>query len=144
MLARFAGPVKRCASPFGATTKTASPLPLRRTPHIVQVEITRALDGGFRVQAAGAPSFLKSSELRFWPTVQYRLEKAIGSPVERISRREWRWRLARRDLAPWTDAARAFAAANDDWFDEAFEQHCLWMQGVADDMARPRAERRRA
>ena len=37
------------------------PLPLRRTPHIVQVEITRALDGGFRVQAASAPSFVSAN-----------------------------------------------------------------------------------
>ena len=121
------------------------PLPLRRTPHIVQVEITRALDGGFRVQAASAPSFVVGEfQLRRWPAFQRRLEAAIGCRVQAMARAEWACDLATNNLAAWTNAARAYAAANEAWFDEAFEQHCLWMQGVADDMARPRAERRRA
>lgn len=109
-----------------------APLPLRRTPHVVQIAITRTPGGGFVVEVGGAPSFvLKASELRFWPTVQHHLEKAIGYPVERTSRRAWAWDLAKRGLAPWTAEARQYDAANETWFDNAFEaalcvDGCRW------------------
>jgi hypothetical protein len=115
------------------------------TPSIVQIAITRTPGGDFIVEVGAAPSFvLRASELRFWPTVQHHLEKAIGYPVQRISRRAWAWDLAKRGLAPWTAEARQYDAANDKWFDDAFERHCEWMNAVGRDMTRRRAERRRA
>jgi hypothetical protein len=118
------------------------PLPLRCTPHIVQIDIARSSDGGYHVEAAGTrPIALTASQLRCWPIVQRHIEEAIAFPVQRISRRAWAWDLAKRGLAPWTKEAEQFDEANDRWFDRNFEKHCVWIRGVADDMA---AERKRA
>jgi hypothetical protein len=84
------------------------------------------------------PSFAAGEfELRRFPAFRRRLEAALGCRVQAMTRGEWEWTLAFRDLAPWTDAARAYAAANDAWFDQAFEEHVEWMEAVG------RAERRR-
>jgi hypothetical protein len=121
------------------------PAPLRRNPHIVQIAITRTPGGGFVVEVGGAPSFvLKASELRFWPTVQHHLEKAIGSPVQRISRRGWAWDLARRGLAPWTAEARQYDEANEEWLEDYCQNHLAWMHAVGAVMARRRADGRRS
>jgi hypothetical protein len=118
---------------------------LRRTAFFVQIDITPAADGGFLVEVAAAPSFTVGEfELRRWPVFRKQLEAAIGCRVAAMTQGEWDWDLATNKLAPWTAAAEKFAEANEDWFDAAFEQHCRWMEAVGADMARHRAERRRA
>jgi hypothetical protein len=125
--------------------RDGKPQPLRRTPHIVQIAITRTPGGDFVVEVGGAPPFvLKASELRFWPTVQHHLEKAIGHPVQRISRREWAWDLAKRGLAPWTAEARQYDEANEEWLEDYCRNYLALMNDIGADMARRRAERRRA
>jgi len=121
------------------------PAPLRRTPFIVQIGITPALDGSFVVEVGGAPSFAVTKfEMRRWPAFRRRLETALRCRVAAMAQAEWEWVIATNKLAPWTAAAEKFAEANDKWFDEAFERHCEWMAAVGADTARRRAERRRA
>ena len=133
----FSGPSKARVT-LRRDYQDGKPLPLRRTPHVVQIEITRASDCGFRIAAAGMRSFVVGEfQLRRWPAFQRRLEAAIGCRVQAMARAEWACDLATNNLAAWTNAARAYAAANEAWFDEAFEQHCQRMDAVA------RAERRR-
>jgi hypothetical protein len=118
---------------------------LRRTTFFVQLDITPAADGGFLVEVAAAPSFAVTKfEMRRWPAFRRRLENAIGCRVAAMTQAEWDWDLATNKLAPWTAAAQKFAEANEAWFDDAFERHCEWMNAVGADMARRRAETRRA
>jgi hypothetical protein len=118
---------------------------LRRSRHFIQIDIKRALDGVFLVQAAGAPSLtIGAFELRRWPTFRCRLENAIGCRVAAMTQAEWEWTVANRGLAPMTPAAEAWREADLEQFDCNFEEWCEYQQAVGADMARRRAEGRRA
>ena len=61
-----------------------------------------------------------------------------------MTQAEWEWTAANRGLAPMTPAAEAWREADLEQFDCNFEGWCEYQQAVGADMARRRAEGRRA
>ena len=118
---------------------------LRRTAFFVQLDITPAPEGGFLVEAAGAPPFaLTEFEVRRWPAFRRRLENAIGCRVQSMPDAEWAWMIANRGLAPVTPAAEAWREADLEQFERDCEGWHAWMDDVGRVMAAERAEGRRA
>ena len=118
---------------------------LRRTPHLVEIDITPVPYSGFRVEGAGITSFaVGECELRRWPAFRRRIEAAIGCRVAAMTQAEWEWTVANRGLAPMTPAAEAWREADLEQFDCNFEKWCEYQQAAGADMARRRAEGRRS
>ena len=75
--------------------RNGKPLPLRRTPFVVQIGVTPAPDGGFVVEVGGAPSFVVSEfVLRRWPAFRRRIETVLGCRVAAVTQAEWEWTAA--------------------------------------------------